>query len=153
MLDKILVPLDGSKLAESSLPYVEALAKNPDAKEIILIRVYEQPVIASDYTPNMPESWELHVDLIVKKSRQEANLYLKRVSKRLEHSCKKVKIESRPGKPAEEIVNYAEKNHINLIVMASHGRSGVNRLAFGSVAEKVFRATNIPVLVIKVAGR
>ena len=149
MLDKILVPLDGSKLAECSLPYVEELARNGRAKEIILFRVYEQPVISSDYPSNMPESWEQHVNQIVKNTKSQANLYLKEINKKLQAAGVTAKIDSCLGRPAEEIINYAEKNEINLIVIASHGRSGVGRWAFGSVADKVFRSTNIPVLMIK----
>jgi nucleotide-binding universal stress UspA family protein len=64
----------------------------------------------------------------------------------------KVKAESSLGKPAEEIVNYANKNKVDLIVMASHGRSGISRWAYGSVAEKVLRSSCVPVLLIKVPG-
>jgi nucleotide-binding universal stress UspA family protein len=152
MLDKILVPLDGSKLAECSLPYIEELAKNKNTKDVILFRVFEQPVISSDYPPNMPETWEQHVDQIVKGTKQQANLYLDEISKQLKVAGVNARIESCLGNPAEEIVNYAEKNHVNLIVIASHGRSGVSRWALGSVAEKVFRSTNIPVLMIKAIG-
>jgi nucleotide-binding universal stress UspA family protein len=152
MLDKILVPLDGSKLAECSLPYIEELAKNRNTKDVILFRVYEQPVISSDYPPNMPETWEQHVDQIVKGTKQQANLYLDEVSKKLKVAGVNARIESCLGNAAEEIVNYAEKNQVNLIVIGSHGRSGVSRWAMGSVAEKVFRSTSIPVLMIKAIG-
>jgi len=152
MLDKILVPLDGSKLAECSLPYIEELAKNRNTKDVILFRVYEQPVISSDYPPNMPETWEQHVDQIVKGTKQQAHLYLNEVSKKLKVAGVNARIESCLGNAAEEIVNYAEKNQVNLIVIGSHGRSGVSRWAMGSVAEKVFRSTSIPVLMIKAIG-
>jgi nucleotide-binding universal stress UspA family protein len=152
MLDKILVPLDGSKLAECSLPYIEELAKNRNTKDVILFRVYEQPVISSDYPPNMPETWEQHVDQIVKGTKQQASLYLDEISKKLKAAGVNARIESCLGKAAEEIVNYAEKNQVNLIVIGSHGRSGVSRWALGSVAEKVFRSTSIPVLMIKAIG-
>jgi nucleotide-binding universal stress UspA family protein len=153
MFDKILVPLDGSKVAECSLPYVEALAKGQNVKGIILLRVCEKPNISSDYPPNMPESWEQHVGHIMKGVQQQCSLYLGGVDKKLRESGVKVTVESCLGNAAEEIVNFAEKNQVNLIVMASHGRSGVSKWAFGSVAEKVFRSTSIPVLMIKAAGQ
>jgi nucleotide-binding universal stress UspA family protein len=53
------------------------------------------------------------------------------------------------GDPAEAIVSFAEKNPCDIIVMASHGRSGVSRWAVGSVADKVFRASTVPVLLVK----
>jgi nucleotide-binding universal stress UspA family protein len=152
MFDKILVPLDGSKVAECSLPYVEALVKGQNVKEVILFRVCEKPEIPADYPSNMPESWEKHVDHIIKGGQQQCSLYLGGVDKKLRDAGIKVKVESCLGNVAEEIVNYAEKNQVNLIVMASHGRSGVSRWALGSVAEKVFRSTSIPVLMIKAAG-
>jgi nucleotide-binding universal stress UspA family protein len=56
------------------------------------------------------------------------------------------------GKPAEELIIYAHKMNCGLIVMASHGRSGISRWAHGSVADRVFKATNIPILMIKAEG-
>jgi nucleotide-binding universal stress UspA family protein len=63
-----------------------------------------------------------------------------------------VKTESCLGKPAEEIVNYATKNKVDLIIMASHGRAGVSRWAYGSVPDKVLRSSCVPVLLVKVPG-
>jgi nucleotide-binding universal stress UspA family protein len=61
-------------------------------------------------------------------------------------------IESRLGKPAEEIINYANQNKVDLIIMASHGRSGVSRWAYGSEADKVLRSSCVPVLLVKAPG-
>ena len=62
-------------------------------------------------------------------------------------------IEVLTGDPSEAIVSYAENNPCDIIVMASHGRSGVTRWAVGSVADKVFRASSVPVLMVKASGR
>jgi nucleotide-binding universal stress UspA family protein len=152
MFDKVLVPLDGSKLAECILPYVEALAKGQDVKEVILLRVCQKPDISADYPESMPESWEQHVDKIVKGAQQQCSLYLGDVEKPLRDLGVKIKKESCLGNAADEIVKCAEKNNVDLIVMASHGRSGVSRWTFGSVAEKVFRGTCVPVLMIRAPG-
>ena len=153
MYDKILVPLDGSKLAECVLPHVEELAKDCKPKEIILFRVCESMSVLSDYPASMPESFEEHVDKMTVYSHQQCGLYLKDVEKQLKSAgITNVKLESRLGDPAAEIADYASKNEVDLIVMASHGRSGPSRWAYGSVADKVFRSTCVPVLMIKGPG-
>src|SRR4030042_2923901 len=97
MFKKILVPLDGSKLAECIIPYVEGLAKGKDVKEIILFRVCEKPDIPADYPAKMPDSWEQHVDNIVKGAQQQCSLYLGAIEKRLRKLGVKTKIESCMG--------------------------------------------------------
>ena len=152
MYKKILVPLDGSKLAECVLPHVEKLAESGVAKEIILLRVCESPSIIADYPESKNKTWEKHVERMTANAQQSCSLYIEDVEKDLKDKGFKVKTESSLGKPAEEIVNYANKNKVDLIVMASHGRSGVNRWAYGSVADKVLRSTCVPVLLVKAPG-
>jgi len=149
---KILVPLDGSKLAECVLPHVEKLAESGVAKEIILLRVCDSPSIIADYPESKGKTWEKHVERMTTNAQQSCSLYIKDVEKDLKDKGFKVKTESSLGKPAEEIVNYANKNKVDLIVMASHGRSGVSRWAYGSVADKVLRSTCVPVLLVKAPG-
>src|SRR4030042_367867 len=152
MFDKILVPLDGSKLAECILPYVEGLVKGQKVKEVILFRVCEPPEITADYPANMPESWEQHVNDMLSSTQQQCSLYLGYIEKRLRNLGVPIKVVSCLGKAADEIVKCAEKNQVDLIVMASHGRSGISRWTLGSVAEKVFRHTCVPVLMIRAPG-
>jgi len=149
---KILVPLDGSKLAECVLPHVEKLAESGVAKEIILLRVCESPSIIADYPESKNKTWEKHVERMTANAQQSCSLYIEDVEKDLKDKGFKVKTESSLGKPAEEIVNYANKNKVDLIIMASHGRSGVSRWAYGSVADKVLRSTCVPVLLVKAPG-
>jgi nucleotide-binding universal stress UspA family protein len=152
MFNKILVPLDGSKLAECILPYVEQLVKGQKTKEVILFRVCEQPAVAADYPASMPKTWEKHVSDITEGARQQCSLYLGDVEKTLKNLDVKITIESCMGNPADEIVKCTEKNQVALIVMASHGRTGISRWALGSVAEKVFRCTCVPVLLVRSPG-
>ena len=152
MYKKILVPLDGSKLAECVLPHVEKLAESGVAKEIILLRVCESPSIIADYPESKNKTWEKHVERMTANAQQSCSLYIEDVEKDLKDKGFKVKTESSLGKPAEEIVNYANKNKVDLIIMASHGRSGVSRWAYGSVADKVLRSTCVPVLLVKAPG-
>ena len=152
MYKKILVPLDGSKLAECVLPHVENIATGCSVGEVIILRVCESPSIIADYPESKNKTWEKHVERMTANAQQSCSLYIEDVEKDLKDKGFKVKTESSLGKPAEEIVNYANKNKVDLIIMASHGRSGVSRWAYGSVADKVLRSTCVPVLLVKAPG-
>ena len=152
MYQKILVPLDGSKLAESVLPYVEELATSCKTKEVVLVSATERvkgyrPI--TDYSQPLGE--QLAPEAVGKKERQ-AERYLNRIAKHLEKKGIKVHTEVLLGNPAQEITLYAEYRDCDLIVMASHGRSGPSRWAHGSVADKVFRASCVPILMVRAPG-
>jgi nucleotide-binding universal stress UspA family protein len=150
MFNKILAPLDGSPLAESVFPYLLKICKDSSACQVILFTVCEPPRISSDYVEDMPRTWEQHVQDITNYSQAQCSMYVKDAEKKLkEMGLKNLKIEARLGDPAKEIIDYASKNNIDLIVMASHGRSGPSRWAYGSVADKVFRSTFVPVLMVR----
>ncbi len=148
--DKILVPLDGTKLAESVLPHVEALVKQfgADKMEVVLLRVCESPDISADYPSSMPLSWEEHIAKEKIKCRLVAGVYLAEVGKRLKNAGLKICTEVPTGQPSERIVDYANQDHISLVVMATHGRSGISRWAYGSIAEQVMLKTFTPVVLV-----
>lgn len=152
MYDRILVPLDGSKLAECVLLHVEKIAKDCKVKEVILFRVCESPSISADYPASRPVNWEEHVTQMTAYAQQQCSLYLGDVEKQLRDAGFNVRTESRFGNAADEIVDYTEKNEVDLIIMASHGRSGLTRWAYGSVADKVFRSTCTPILMVRAPG-
>lgn len=152
MYDKILVPLDGSKLAEAVIPYVEALAQGCQVREIILLRVCEPFSVLADYPATLPVSFEENVKQINQYGQNQCRIYLDNVEEQLKEKGLSVRTESRLGSPAEQIVNFAKENNIDLIVMASHGRSGPGRWAYGSVADKVFRTTCVPLMIIRGPG-
>ena len=131
MYQRILVPLDGSELAQVILPYIEELARTARA-EIILLRVCEE---YEDCTDPMHQA------------------YLDRLAKsipwRLGGRGDIIRSEVVRGHPAEEIMTYAEQNDVNLIAMATHGRSGISRWLMGSVASKVLSASGSPVLLVR----
>jgi len=153
----ILVPLDGSGLAESVLPHVEALAKQRGAElvDVVLLRVCEPPIISSDYPEAiMPLSWEEHVEQVMAWGKQAGEHYLAGVEKRLTDAGLKVRSEVLVGKtpagnPADEIIDYASRNPFNLIVMATHGRSGLSRWAYGSVAERVLQGASSALFLVR----
>jgi len=152
MYKKILVPLDGSELAECVLPHVEGLAVCPGGAEVILVSVTERVAgfrVIED--PNQPTGGRLIPEAVGKKERA-ARRYLDRIAKPLAKKGIKVLTEVLLGKPADEIVLFATEEGCDLIVMASHGRSGPSRWTHGSVAEKVFRSNCAPVLMVRAPG-
>lgn len=149
MYEKVLVPLDGSRLAESVLPHVEKLAKSGMLGKTFLISVTER-VPGYEVVGTKPQ--EQMIPVAVGKMEQEAQKYLNRISEGLKEKNIDVETEVLLGNPAEEIAVYAEINNIDLIIMASHGRTGPSRWAHGSVAERVFRAVDMPILMIKIRG-
>jgi len=152
MYKKILVPLDGSKLAECVLPHVGGLAACLPGVEVILVSVTERISgfrVMDDYSQPLGERL---VPEAVGKEDREARKYLDRIAKTLEGKGIKVLTEVLMGKPAEEIALFATNEGCDLIVMASHGRSGPSRWTHGSVTEKVFRAISAPILVVRAPG-
>jgi len=153
MFDKVLVPLDGSAVAECVFPYLLKICENDDETQIILFTVCEPPKISSDYVEKAPGDWEKRVKDIMSFSNAQCSLYVKDAEKKLrDMGLKNLKIETQLGDPAKEIVDFATKSNVDLIVMASHGRSGPSRWAYGSVADKVFRSTCVPVLMVRGPG-
>lgn len=143
----LLVPLDGSEHAESVLPYVEALAagNGPVKTRIILLRVYERPFVTADYP--MPD-WEEHVERIVGQFRKTAEDYLAKLREKLPGSLD-VRTEVLEGNPADQIIRYAQKQALEMIVMATHGNSAIAQWEFGGTADKVVRNSRSPVFLVK----
>ena len=145
-----IVPLDGSKRAESVLPYVKALAKQYDgALEVVLLRVCPKPEISADYPYNMPLSWEEHVKREKVKCKLVAGVYLAEIAKQLKSEGIDARMELSMGNPAKAIIKYDNASDSRLIAMSVHGRSGISRWAFGSVAETVMMGTFTPILMLK----
>ena len=161
MYKKIVVPLDGSKLAECILPYVEGLAKGCGTEEVILVSVTER-IVGRTRAPEIREKgyslssdvWppEGEVSMYMGKKTSQAYRYLHKIAKGLEGKGVKVQTQVLYGKPAEKIASFAEEIGADLIALASHGRSGPSRWAYGSVAEKVFRAGCVAILMVRAPG-
>jgi nucleotide-binding universal stress UspA family protein len=152
MYKKILVPLDGSKLAECAIPYAEALAKGCDTEKLILVSVTERVQGYRVFEePSQPLGQRLAPEAFGKKEKQ-AQKYLGRIAKAMEAKGIKVDTEVLLGNPVEEIIIYAKHLGCDLIVISSHGRSGVSRWTHGSVADRVFRGSPVPVLMVRAPG-
>ncbi|MFC2056267.1 universal stress protein [Chloroflexota bacterium] len=150
----ILAPLDGSELAESALPYVEALAKQLDTKpvDVVLLRVCEPPVMPSYYGPELAEvslDWGNSLQRGMVKVRQVASDYLAGIEERLKDSNISVRSEVLEGKATDVITDYANNNPFSVIAMATHGRAGLSRWVYGSVTEYVVLGISNPVLLIR----
>jgi nucleotide-binding universal stress UspA family protein len=140
-LSTILVPLDGSVIAEAALKPAVDLARTSGAK-LVLLRAAEA------HTGPLTDPIEAQVHVM-----REAEEYLAAAQARVKGAgVAAVELSAWYGPPAEAIVEAARHRHADLIVMSSHGRSGVARLVLGSVAESVLRATAVPILLIRPAG-
>jgi nucleotide-binding universal stress UspA family protein len=140
MYKRILVPLDGSDLAEEALPHAMAQASCFHA-EVILLKVLELfPKDRRLSSAIVREAYELTAKI--------AEDYLLQVAVRLREENIPVQVVTVEGRPHEEIIDYAEANNVDLIVMGARGQSGVARWLMGSVADRVARGANIPVLLI-----
>lgn len=142
MYRKVLVPLDGSELAEVVFVYAKELAGRLGL-DLVLLHVYSPDEAAS--VP-MRRAYVERAAEIIKRQSEEA-----REKAGIKPGVKAVNVrgELAPGYPAEEILRYADENGIDLILMATHGRSGVKRWTVGSVADKVLRASKVPVWLIR----
>ncbi len=139
MFKRILVPLDGSPLAETVLPHAEALAQALDA-EVILLRVTVNP--AAEYSFSDPG---LASDLI-QQIEQESKTYIKAMCARLEKNGVRATYLIRQGIVADTILQVSEAMQADLIAMSTHGRSGIPRWLLGSVADRVLRISPMPVM-------
>lgn len=137
----ILVPLDGSSLAEAALTPAVNLARESGAT-LLLLRAAEAHV--------GPMGDVVKAQIAVM---HEVEEYLAATRERVTAAgVTRVEVSAWYGPAAKAIVEAAQARHADLIVMASHGRSGVTRLVLGSVAEKVLRATAVPILLIRAEG-
>ncbi|MGD9364265.1 MAG: universal stress protein [Desulfobacteraceae bacterium] len=152
MYKKIMVPLDGSELAECVLPHVEGFVTGCRVETIVFVRVVEPTkytqtgidIHSQDYE-EIRKTME-HLDEV---SKTAADKYLKEVVGRLKQGEIEYKTIVPVGKVAEHLVDYADANEIDLILIATHGRSGIGRWVRGSIADRVLRAARAPVLMVR----
>lgn len=141
MYPKVLVPLDGSELAECALEEVKKLVKGGLVREIVLFSVIAIPQLALGEGIDYQQFRKSHFDGF-----QE---YLEKIRSRIASAEVAVNAEVQEGNPAQMIINYVRKNAVDLIVIATHGYSGMKKLMFGSVALQVLHDADVPVLLIR----
>ena len=146
MLKSIIVPLDGSELAEAVLPIVADMAKKLDL-EVELFRTYHVPYNVYSGDEGL---YAINYEELLAGLRDEAVEYLEKKAADLKRlGVAKVQCVTKEGFAADEIISLGRKTPDNLIAMSSHGRSGVRRWVLGSVTELVVRHSGDPVLVIR----
>ncbi|MBT9166010.1 MAG: hypothetical protein DDT25_00674 [Chloroflexi bacterium] len=136
MYKKILAPLDGSRLSEHILEHVKAIAIGCSIPAVILLRVVEP-------MSGMGDPWFHEYE---KEREAAAAEYLSRVAANLKQEGIVAETAVVRGHAAEEILDYVKNNQVDLVIMSTHGRSGVSRWFLGSVAERVVRHCVAPVL-------
>lgn len=136
MYKKIIVTLDRSELAEQALPHAVALAEAFGASlDLVMI------VPVSDTGNVVSVDWDAEIG--------QDQEYLAGLHARVEEAGVEVHTELRRGNIAEEILHWADKAHADLIVMSTHGRSGLGRWVYGSIADRVLRHSTVPVLLVR----
>ncbi|OGO37666.1 MAG: hypothetical protein A2147_07975 [Chloroflexi bacterium RBG_16_57_8] len=178
MYNKVVVPLDGSRLAEVALPHLEEIATGCKIPEILLVSVTEEirgkapralaiegaaarefhvapdtgPIpLGSSFSGMVysADSRTMGVPADFGRMAKTAWNYLSKIALRLQEKGLNASVSVLVGNPAEEIIRFAKEQEADLIVMGSRGKSGFSRWDMGNVADKVMRATDIPVVLVK----
>jgi nucleotide-binding universal stress UspA family protein len=140
MFDPVMVPLDGSLLAECVLQHVVAIARAFDAK-VILLRVLDKKQASEKAQLFDLVNWQIN--------KTGAKLYLEKISTRLQKSGLRIETAVLEGLVAESITEYALKRGVKLIILSSHGRSGLSRWGISSVTQKIIFSAPTSVLIIR----
>ncbi|HUG55132.1 MAG TPA: universal stress protein [Vicinamibacteria bacterium] len=156
MYTLILAPLDGSPTAEAALPHAEALAVRFGASLVLLRVVSPAAAVVPAMAPASPAlvhpAGVVDPGRLLEVDRQEADNYLQAKAAELAARQVAAVAERQEGDPAEVIRHRARELRASVLVMTTHGRSGLGRLIFGSVADSVLRGSPCPVLLVRVAG-
>lgn len=147
MYKTILVPLDGSKRAEMILPHVEELARQYQAR-VIFLRVIVQPPLITGSKDTHRVHWELQ-QKEQEKLTNEAESYLSSLEGEFREKGIDASAQAVHGPAVRQIMNAAEREDADLIAIASHGRSGLSRVFYGSVAAGVLQRADRPLLLIR----
>ena len=150
MYQKVMVPLDGSELAECVLPHVAAITERGGVRDVFFVRVVEpfnlMPVRGE------PAFTDEEIAQIDAKSKVAAEKYLGELVSRVSYGTAKIHQEVLLGKTAESLVDYALNHKVDLIAIATHGRSGLSRWVWGSIADRILRHAHVPVLMVRAPG-
>ena len=145
LIKRILLPLDGSKVGEAAIPYAESMAQTLEA-ELVLFQVIRLSALVAS------EGAAMSSDMIREEEeyrRANALAYLNSVEEGLKNKALNTSVALASGSSADQIIEYAEANAIDLIAMSTHGRSGIGRWVFGSVTDKVLHSGATAVLTVR----
>ena len=157
MYKKVLVPLDGSELAECVLPHLETILSGCGVEELVFIRVIE-PV--SMPVGTLTDGGAVFTEIDAARTREhfdarneaEAREYLEKIADRYKAEGLKVETVLLKGKVADKLVDYIKESDADITVIASHGRSGIGRWIYGSVADRLLRSVCMPILMVRAPG-
>jgi nucleotide-binding universal stress UspA family protein len=150
-----LVPLSSSDVSTTALPHVEMLAKGKSVvpTNVVLLEICEPPSVPTYYSPELtgvPLNWGKFAEEELTRSKKAAVEHLAKVEEQFKTAgITDVTSTILSGKSADEIINYANKNPFTVVVMATHGRSGLSRLVYGSVAESVLFGITNPLVMVR----
>lgn len=151
--NRILVPVDGSPFSEATLPYVEELTRKTN-KEILLLHICEPPVVPSYGSHPINPTWKKYRDDMWGETEKLSTNYLNKTMAAMKKKGIKVKsrvIKAQSGEVAKTIMQISKEENIDLIVIATQGRTGVSRWVYGSVANRIVGEFSQPILLIRPA--
>lgn len=140
MFNQILLPLDGSKLAERAIPHAVLFARCFGSK-IILLHILDPAQHVDSFQSIEPLNWQL--------MKAEADLYLQAIAIKLREQQLDVEMFIREGKTAENIIDFSHDENIDLVVLSTHGKSGLSRWNMSGVVSKVLEKIYLPVLLVR----
>ena len=143
---RILIPLDGSRLSRRALDHLDRFL-NPPVGDVLLLQV-----VGPAHAGLLARGDDAAAYASIAAQRDEARRYLERVQRRLARRGYRSRVLVRKGDPAAEIVKCARTDRVDLILMSTHGRSGIRRALMGSVAESVLRRAPVPCLLVSSAA-
>lgn len=150
MYTRILVPLDGSEMAECVIPYVKWFIKVSHINEIVLLRVVKPFRMRRGLEAQViPEDRE-HIEQDAVKLAEE---YLEKLAGQFKEKDVGITPVVIVGKPAKTIAEHVSKRDVDLIIMATHGFSGIHRWVRGSVADEILHAALVPVFLVRPQDR
>ena len=145
MYRKILVPLDGSVLAECSLAHVKEVVKGSQTTAVVLIAVISS---YHDYEEMGKET----KNIMERSALDKARDYLSKIASDLHKDGINASTFVTKGPPAEKILDYAKNSGVDLVILSTHGSSGISRWLTGGVAERIIHNSTVPVLVVAPQG-
>ena len=150
MDERILIPLDGSRIGEAALPYVEGLVSKLSPRVKVELTLLQIVSLLTHYVAAGEAAVPIvYTEREMEQIQQQARSYLNKVGGNIKSKKVTVKIRVEIGNAVEEIIKVADEINANWIAMSTHGRSGLGRWAFGSVTDRVLRGGNKPMLMVR----
>jgi len=149
MYQHILVPLDGSELAECVLPHVKAISIGCTVVKVTLIRGVEPLHIRGGLESHISAEERSRIE---EQATVNAKEYLEKVAAQLKDEGISAGVEIIHGDIVNTLIEYANEKEVDLIIIASHGRGGISRWVWGSITDRILRAACVPVMMIRAPG-